>query len=155
MHEIRKALKELGLRTDHSEAAGVLAKYDVDGGGTLGLEEFASLAADLQRSSQHAPRVRLARLVARRAGVSLFMHGVECCHVSLVQAPEHLPLPTPPELQTHAAAASRESLPVASSALPDLEAALGGSGDELTLEQRLNLAAEQAPRLPRHFLDAS
>jgi len=66
-----------------------------------------------------------------------------------------LPLPTPPELQTHAAAPSRESLPVASSALPDLEAALGGSGDELTLEQRLNLAAEQAPRLPRHFLDTS
>mmetsp|Transcript_23583 Transcript_23583/g.65141 ORF Transcript_23583/g.65141 Transcript_23583/m.65141 type:complete len:880 (+) Transcript_23583:1059-3698(+) len=106
-------------------------------------------------------RLRLLRLVARRMGISLIVHGAEMCHVSLVQAPEDQPLPPPPELR--GAPHSREeagvdggsSEPISVEAVPDtilaadVDATLGKarcaseSPTCLSLDERLNRAAER------------
>lgn len=46
--ELRAALEELGMVTTPEQAAMVLKKYDVDGGGTLDLFEFDRLIRDIR-----------------------------------------------------------------------------------------------------------
>ena len=46
--ELKQALKSLGMEVDNNQAAGVLAKYDADGSGTLRLDEFRRLVGELR-----------------------------------------------------------------------------------------------------------
>ena len=99
-------------------------------------------------------RLRLLRLVARHAGISLFVHGAEMCHVSLVQAPEHLPLPPPPVLNNvpEGGVAPRGAADPNSLGADAAPGPLGGGSEPLdqvgpghsSLEEMLNLAAESA-----------
>ena len=50
--ELRAALEELGMVTTPEQAAMVLKKYDVDGGGTLDLFEFDRLIRDIRTAQE-------------------------------------------------------------------------------------------------------
>ena len=50
--ELRAALEELGMVTTPEQAAMVLKKYDVDGGGTLDLFEFDRLIRDIRAAQE-------------------------------------------------------------------------------------------------------
>ena len=50
--ELRNALEHLGLRTRDDIAASLIARYDIDGSGTIELHEFAILARDISLFTQ-------------------------------------------------------------------------------------------------------
>ena len=56
-YEVKKALRQLGLDADSVQTHGVLQKYDTTGRGTLNVQQFNKLVAELQalQKSQPAP----------------------------------------------------------------------------------------------------
>ena len=56
-YEVKKALRQLGLDADSVQTHGVLQKYDTTGPGTLSVQQFNKLVAELQalQKSQPAP----------------------------------------------------------------------------------------------------
>jgi hypothetical protein len=56
-YEIKRALRQLGLEADSVQTHGVLQKYDTTGRGTLSVQQFNKLVAELQalQRSQPAP----------------------------------------------------------------------------------------------------
>ena len=54
-YEVKKALRQLGLDADSVQTHGVLQKYDTTGRGTLNVQQFNKLVAELQALQKGQP----------------------------------------------------------------------------------------------------